>query len=173
MTDEIEIVPPDPSWPAKFAAEAARLRAALPPGLVRCIDHIGSTAVPGLAAKPIIDIMLELSDFARADETVPVLEALGYAFWPDNPDPHHRFFVLGMPPYGTGRTHHVHIYELATTRERHRRFRDLLCADPLAAVRYAALKHRLATEHRSDREAYTQAKTAFIDDLLAEGTRSD
>ena len=169
MADEIEIVPPDASWPAKFAAEAARLRAALPAGLIRSIDHIGSTAVPGLAAKPIIDIMLELTDFASVGETVPVLEALGYAFWGDNPDPHHRFFVLGMPPFGTGRTHHVHIYELAATRERHLRFRDLLRTDPQAVVAYAALKHRLAAAHRSDREAYTRAKAAFIDDLLARG----
>jgi GrpB-like predicted nucleotidyltransferase (UPF0157 family) len=167
MADEVEIVAPDPTWPAKFTAEAARLRAALPADLVRRIDHIGSTAVPGLAAKPIIDIMLELTDFARAAETVPVLEALGYAFWGDNPDPRHRFFVLGMPPYGTGRTHHVHIYALAAKRERQLRFRDLLRADARAAAAYAALKHRLAAAHRSDREAYTQAKAGFIDDMLA------
>jgi GrpB-like predicted nucleotidyltransferase (UPF0157 family) len=169
MADEVEIVAPDPSWPAKFEREAARIRAALPAGLIRRIDHIGSTAVSGLAAKPIIDIMLELTDFARAGETIPVLKALGYVFWPDNPDPHHRFFVRGMPPYGTGRTHHVHIYELAAKRERQLRFRDLLRADSQALAAYAALKHRLAAAHRSDREAYTQAKAAFIDDLLARG----
>jgi GrpB-like predicted nucleotidyltransferase (UPF0157 family) len=167
MADEIEIVAPDPTWPAKFAAEAARVRGALPPGLIRRIEHIGSTAVPGLPAKPIIDILLELTDFARAKETVAPIEALDYSYWIGNPDPNHFFFVRGMPPFGTGRTHHIHIYALTEKIERNLRFRDLLRADPEAVRRYAALKQHLAVAHRDDREAYTDAKTAFIDDLLA------
>jgi GrpB-like predicted nucleotidyltransferase (UPF0157 family) len=166
MADEIEIVAPDPTWPAKFAAEAARVRAALPPGLIRRIEHIGSTAVPGLPAKPIIDILLELTDFTRARETVAPIEALDYSCWIGNPDPNHVFFVRGMPPFGTGRTHHIHIYALTEKIERNLRFRDLLRGNADAARRYAALKQRLAVAHREDREAYTDAKTRFIDDLL-------
>ena len=84
--DEIVVVPYDPAWPARFEAEAALLHALLPPSLCLRVAHFGSTAVPGLAAKPIVDILLgvESLDEAVAD-AVPLLESVGYSFWRDNP----------------------------------------------------------------------------------------
>jgi GrpB-like predicted nucleotidyltransferase (UPF0157 family) len=108
--DDVRIVPYDPAWPALFRIEATRLRAALDPDLGLGIEHFGSTAVPGLAAKPIIDILIAVASLARAKATmVEPVQALGYVYWAENPKPDRMFFVKGMPPYGERRTHHVHI----------------------------------------------------------------
>jgi len=165
--DEIEIAPYDPAWSKLFEAEAARLHAALPADLVLGIEHIGSTAVPGLAAKPVIDILIATPSIEEArGRAVEQMTALGYAFWADNPKPDRLFFVRGLPP-APHRTHHVHFTEL--TGEQWRRtlpFRDHLRAHPEAAARYAALKRALADAHRGEREAYTDAKGAFVREIL-------
>lgn len=164
-TDRIEIVPSDPRWAQAFAVEAARIRAVLPEhdGLV--IEHIGSTAVPGLDAKPVIDILLIEPDTARWPLLVVPLQALGYVLWAENPRRDRLFFVKGMPPRGSGRTHHVHVRTPADA-QRERAFRDWLRAHADDAARYAALKRELVAAHAADREAYTAGKTAFIEAIL-------
>jgi len=163
--DGVHVVDHDPGWGESFATEAASLRAALPGDVPWSIEHFGSTAVPGLAAKPVVDIMVvcgERSAWARFRDPI---ESLGYVFWAENPEPDHMFFVKGMPPYGEARTHHVHV-RLPRDAERHLRFRDALRRSPPLAARYAALKRVLAERHRHDREAYTEGKTAFVEAVL-------
>ena len=167
MGDDVRIVPYDPRWPAMYEAEAARLRAVLDPAQVVGMEHFGSTAVPGLAAKPIIDILIAVRSLAvaRATMVAPIAD-LGYAFWPDNPKPDRMFFVKGMPPFGRRRTHHAHITEPDGEMWRRRLpFRDHLRANPAEARRYEALKHELAERHGADREAYSEAKTAYCEAL--------
>jgi GrpB-like predicted nucleotidyltransferase (UPF0157 family) len=165
--DIIELASPDTTWPDRFAMESAAIRAALgsaSEGLV--IEHVGSTAVPGLASKPVIDILIippkgtwPLSEF------VSTMPKLGYLFWAEDPEPQHMFFVKGMPPHGLGRTHHVHVYPT----ERAMPvivFRDYLRSHPDAAGAYEALKKELAAKYPTDREAYTRGKDAFVARIL-------
>jgi len=165
--DEIELVPANPDWPRRFAEEAARLRTIIPADLLIDLEHIGSTAVPGLAAKPVIDIQATVTDLeaARARLVEP-LEAAGYAFWADNPDTDRLFFVRGLPPSAPRRTHHLHVMEPGPGALRHIAFRDYLRDHPAEAARYAALKRDLAGRYRDDREAYTAAKGAFVEQIL-------
>ncbi|HCJ1253149.1 TPA: GrpB family protein, partial [Pseudomonas aeruginosa] len=122
--DRIEVLPADPAWPQHFAAEAEAIRTALAlPGLG--IEHVGSTAVPGLDAKPIIDILLLPPPGHDPQRLVAPLEGLGYQFWRENPNTQRMFFVKGMPPFGHGRTHHVHVMPLAQA-DRYLLFRDWL-----------------------------------------------
>jgi GrpB-like predicted nucleotidyltransferase (UPF0157 family) len=170
--DEIEIVAYDPRWPSMFAEEAARLRAALNPRDILDIQHFGSTAIPGLCAKPIIDILIAVPSLAGARERfVTPLDALGYAFWADNPKQDRLFFVKGLPPYGTGRTHHVHVAEPNAEPWLRLPFRDYLRTHPEAAKRYEALKLDLARRYRDDREAYTAAKEDFVREILTKVAR--
>lgn len=166
--DEVALAEYDPAWPAMYAAEAARLRAALPAGLVLAMEHFGSTAIPGLVAKPVIDILVAVPsvEAARAVAVAP-MEALGYAFWADNPKRDRLFFVKGLPPAAPHRTHHVHMMERDGELWRRLGFRDYLRAHPEEAARYAALKRELAARHREDREAYTAAKAAYVEAVLA------
>jgi GrpB-like predicted nucleotidyltransferase (UPF0157 family) len=162
--DDVELLSYDPSWPRRFDKEAAALRAVLDPALVLGIEHFGSTAVPGLTAKPIIDILIAVRSLAQAKAvTVAPILSLGYVYWEDNPKPDRMFFVKGMPPYGTRRTHHVHITEPGGEMwQRRLAFRDYLRAHPEEAERYAALKRDLAQRHAADREAYTEAKADYV-----------
>jgi GrpB-like predicted nucleotidyltransferase (UPF0157 family) len=170
--DEIEIVEYDPRWPALFAEEAAQLRAALNPDLIVGLEHFGSTAIPGMAAKPIIDILIAVRSLVEARETfLEPLDELGYAFWADNPKTDRLFFVKGMPPYGERRTHHVHVAEPTAEPWQRLSFRDYLITHPDEARRYADLKQTLAVRHRTDREAYTEAKAAFVEEIMAKVRR--
>jgi GrpB-like predicted nucleotidyltransferase (UPF0157 family) len=167
--DEIEIVPYDPDWPALYEAERGRLLPVLDGFGPVAIAHVGSTAVPGLAAKPVIDIAATvpaLDDLRRRG--IAALVALGYCFWAENPDPGELFFVRGLPPHGARRTHHLHITEPGERFARRLRFRDRLRADAEMAQRYAALKRNLAAHFAADREAYTEAKTDFITAALGQ-----
>ena len=164
--DEIALVEYDPRWPEQFAQEAARVRAALGEDIVVAVEHFGSTAVPGLPAKPIIDILVGVRSVAEAREkAVPVLEALGYAFWYDDPDPAHLFFVKGLPPNGP-RTHHVHMYEAGAVTDDLLLFRDYLRAHPDEARRYEAVKRDLAARFPDDREGYTEGKTEYVNGVI-------
>jgi GrpB-like predicted nucleotidyltransferase (UPF0157 family) len=97
--DEIELTGYDPRWPAEFQAEEARIRAVLSPRLILEVEHFGSTAIPGLAAKPIIDILVAVSSLAAArQQAIVPLEAIGYAYWRDNPKVDRLFLVKGLPP---------------------------------------------------------------------------
>ncbi len=171
MEDEILIEPYDPHWPQLFNDEAMRLREALPRNLVVAVEHFGSTAVPGLASKPIIDLLVAVRSLDDARRVaVPALEGLGYAHWYENPDTSRLFFVRGLPPHGP-RTHHVHMVEPGVSHDARLGmyeftdrllFRDALRADPDEARRYAALKRHLAAKFPGDREAYTEGKTQYI-----------
>lgn len=162
--DEIIVEPYDPAWPAKFV-EAQQFVAGCfttPPLL---IEHIGSTAVPGLPAKPVIDVIVLVNDLQEGLAAVPALEAGGYSYWRDNPDKTKLFLVKGLPP-APHRTHHLHIHTARTEVDRHLAFRDALRRDPGLRDQYAALKRDLAERFRGDRDAYSDAKTAFVDDVV-------
>ena len=166
--DRIEIADPDPDWPRAFAAERQRIEAALDGVAWLAIEHNGSTAVPGLPAKPVIDILLAVPSLSAARETFPGrLAKLDYVFWSDNPKMDRLYFVKGMPPYGAKRTHHLHVCQRPSAMWSQLKFRDYLRDHPDEAARYAALKRDLAARYADDREAYTDGKAAFIAEILA------
>jgi len=170
--DEIEIVDYDPRWPAMFAEEAGLLRRALDGDLLIGIEHFGSTAIPGMAAKPIIDILIAVRSLAEARAMVAEpLQRLDYVYWADNPKTDRMFFVNGMPPYGARRTHHVHITEPTGEMWLRLTFRDYLRTHPDEAQRYERLKRDLAAVHHADREAYTDAKATFVEEILTKGSQ--
>lgn len=161
-SDEVWLVPYDPDWPRLFELEASRIQAACG-SLVREIVHVGSTAVPGLAAKPIIDLMVGVEDFADAGAVVAVLERLGYRDLGAYGVPG-RIFLRYQEPC----THHVQLTEVDSPFWHDELlFRDVLREDADTAARYEILKSRLATEHHHDRPGYTAAKTDFITEALA------
>jgi GrpB-like predicted nucleotidyltransferase (UPF0157 family) len=147
----IAVVPYDAAWPGMFAAERERLATALGEVAAR-IDHVGSTAVPGLSAKPWVDIQVEVRGMRPPDAYRDPLLALGYAHHPDDDD--HEFFDR--------RPYHVHVCAAGGDwARRHIAFRDLLRRDPTARAAYQEEKLRLAAEH-DDVNAYTEAKTPII-----------
>ena len=163
----ITIVPYDPTWPALFEAERARIAAALG-GIARRIEHNGSTAVPGLAAKPIIDIQISVERLRPLTAYAPALEALGYVHLSHADDAFAPFFFR---PAAWPHTHHVHVVEAGGAEEaRTLAFRDALRAHPALAREYAALKHELAARFggadAASREAYATAKSAFIEGVI-------
>ena len=158
-----------PRGPARFEQERAALLAALG-GRFVAIEHIGSTAVPGLDAKPVIDLLGGVRSMAEADALLAPLCALGWDTSPEfNATLPDRRFLLRWP--GGVRTHHLHLVVHGGEAWHARiRFRDRLRVDPALAAEYARLKHALAASHRENREAYTNAKTEFITQVLAAGT---
>ena len=165
--DEVEIVDYDPRWPILFDEEAERLRATLDPSLIVGLEHFGSTAIPGLSAKPIIDILIAVRSLAGAQANfVEPLRNLDYVYWAENPRKDRLFFVKGMPPFGSRRSHHVHVTEPHGEMWQRLAFRDYLRAHPEEAAIYEQLKRRLATEHKRDREAYTDAKSAYVESVM-------
>ena len=165
--DEVEIVNYDPRWPVLFNEEAKRLRAVLDPSLILGLEHFGSTAVPNLSAKPIIDILIAVRSLTDAQAIfVEALRNLDYVYWADNPKKDRMFFVKGMPPFGSRRSHHVHVTEPHGEMWQRLAFRDYLRAHPEEAGIYERLKRRLAAEHQTDREAYTDAKSAYVESVM-------
>jgi GrpB-like predicted nucleotidyltransferase (UPF0157 family) len=162
--EEVSLQPYDPRWPGLFAAERDRLRLLAPQLPARLIDlqHIGSTAVPGLAAKPVIDMLAGVESMAAAEALLTPLCVNGYTTSAEfNASLNDRKWLMR---WADGRrTHHLHIvvHDGAVWAGR-LRFRDALRADAALAARYAALKAELAAKHPRDREAYTDAKAAFV-----------
>ncbi len=154
---EVKIVEYDPGWPAVYQAERERLTPLLPPGVK--LHHFGSTAVPGLAAKPVID-MIALVD--ALDAPIAALVARGGYQYPQafNATLTHRRFLCY--PTAAHRTHHLHLVDEPGELERRLRFRDRLRANPVLAGEYVALKRALAERYSNDREAYTEAKSEFV-----------
>ena len=178
--DKIAIAEYDLRWPEQFAEEAVRVQTALG-DTVAAIEHFGSTAVPGLAAKPVIDLLVAVRSLpdARA-QAIPALEALGYACWADDPSPDRLFFVKSLPPNGP-RTHHVHVVDLSVSRDPRLGeftfadrllFRDYLRTHPEEAERYAALKRNLSAQFTEDREAYTQGKTDYVYSVMQKARKA-
>lgn len=113
--DEIIVVPYDKQWRERFAQEVAAIDAVAPSGLILRREHFGSTAVAGLAAKPVIDILLGVRSLADArNQLIAAIEPLGYSYWHDDPDPARLYVVKGLPP-NSPRTHHLHIVEPDST----------------------------------------------------------
>ena len=162
--DLVRIVPYDPDWPAEFEAEKARLVPVLAPWLAGEIQHVGSTSVPGLAAKPVIDILAEVRSLEESRAAIEPLQALSYWWAPYEAELMNWF----CKPSLQHRTHHLHLVvpESRAWREE-LAFRDALRAEPETALAYEVLKRRLADDHMHDREAYTLAKTEFIEAVLA------
>lgn len=162
IREEISIVPYDPEWPLSFDAEAEYLRRKLPASLVGRIEHFGSTAIPGLAAKPVIDVLVEV---ASLDETqkqiVPLLEAEGYDyFWRTDTQPPYAWFI--KRDCEGRRTHHVHMAEADSKLWERLYFRDYLGEFPGEAKRYEELKRSLSQKFPNDRIAYTEGKAEFV-----------
>jgi GrpB-like predicted nucleotidyltransferase (UPF0157 family) len=156
----VEIVPYDSSWPVRFEEERGVLRQALTAWLVGPIEHIGSTAIFGLGAKPVIDIMAAVETLEASRPAILAATELGYCYAPYRADVEHWF----CKPSPAHRTHHLHLIPLGSPQwVRPIAFRNYLRAHASVAAEYETLKRRLAMEHRLDREAYTQAKRPFID----------
>jgi putative glutamine amidotransferase len=155
----------DPAWPGLFEAEAARIRDALGARAAR-IDHIGSTSIPGLAAKPIVDIQVSVDSLEPRADYVPALTGLGYRHAGDPFDPDHEYFSRDLD---TGRAFHIHVCRTGSNWERrHLAFRDHLREHPDEAAAYERLKRRLAREHPRDIMSYVDGKTAFISAVEAQ-----
>ena len=156
----IELVASDPSWPALFEHESRELRHVLGAWLTGPIEHIGSTAVPGISAKPVIDIMAGVRDLETSRPAIEAAATLGYCYSPYQPDQRHWF----CKPSLSFRTHHLHLVPVDSPQwVRPIAFREYLRAHPDVAVEYESLKRTLASRFRLDREAYTKAKSPFID----------
>ena len=168
---QVALVPYDPAWVGKYARERRVLRDVLG-SHVEDIQHIGSTAIPGMAAKPIIDIAVAVADIDTVESLVSLLEAVGYEYRGLlNGIEGHFFFRKGDP-----REFFLHVFAHQSDFWSQRlTFRDYLISHPDLASRYQALKRRLATEYPNDRSSYTAAKKAFIEEVtdLACGTEED
>lgn len=165
--DAIEIHPYDPTWPDLFLATARPIRAALGEVAVR-IDHIGSTSIFGMAAKPIIDIQISVAGFEPFERILKPMESLGYAWRSDNPELTKRYF---REPPGTRRTH-IHVREAGSWSEQMALlFRDYMRLHPADCAAYVELKYGLALQYRDDREAYTDAKDPFIWQILSKADK--
>ena len=161
----IEIVPQDGAWPAKFDAERSLLEVTLAPWLAGPIEHIGSTAVAGLAAKPVIDIMAAVHSLEASRPAIAAVAQLGYVYFPYKAHEMHWF----CKPSSSLRTHHLHLVPIASPLWAQRlRFRDALRNSAALTTEYAELKLQLAQRFPLDREAYTEGKTAFIRRVLSQ-----
>lgn len=161
----LRLVPYDPAWPARFEAEAARIRAALG-GLTSAVEHVGSTAVPGLVGKPVLDVAIAVASEVSADACIAPLTGLGYVYrGPHGEDPRRRYYVRDVNGV---RLAQIHLYVLpAAAWDEKLAFRDALRADPALAAAYAAEKHRIAGVVDWDKVAYSLAKGPFIERVLA------
>lgn len=155
---KVDVVSYNPQWPVHFVAEETQLRSVLDHCLL-AVHHIGSTSVPGLAAKPIIDIMLEVSSLDRLDEQNGQMEVLGYEAMGECGIARRRYFRKG----GDERTHQIHAFLQGDDHvRRHLAFRDYLRAHPAACREYAELKQALAASCQHDIERYCAGKNAFV-----------
>lgn len=173
LDEPIWLAPYDPAWPGRFAEERAVLSEAIGAWATGGIHHVGSTAVPGLDAKPIIDVLVGVDGLEESRACFDPLAGLDYLYAPYRAEEMHWF----CKPNPRRRTHHLHLVPTASSRFREElAFRDRLRASPAIAKEYAALKHDLADRFSHDREAYTDAKADFIRRTLgkragAAGTR--
>lgn len=166
--EEIHLRSYDPAWPGLFEREARVLTGALASHIVGGVHHVGSTAVPGLTAKPVIDIMVGVADLDSSRPCIDLLARYGYCHAPYRPDVMHWF----CKPDPAHRTHHLHLVPAGSRRFTDvLAFRDYLRTHPAAARQYAALKRRLAGRHAHDRDAYTDGKSAMVAAITADARR--
>jgi putative glutamine amidotransferase len=165
-TREYGLVDYDPAWPSRFDEEAGRIHGALGDLVVR-VEHVGSTSVPGLAAKPVIDIQVSVTSLFPRSRVIEPLVALGYRYAIDPIETEHEFLSDGYEP-DLPRKVHIHVCEAGSEWERrHLAFRDHLRAHPDDAAEYAALKRELAAKHPRDIQTYVDGKSAFIRSIEA------
>src|SRR2546423_13276287 len=160
---KVEVVPYDPRWRDAFEAEAKHVAAALGENVV-AIHHIGSTAIPNIYAKPVVDLLVEVRDIAEVDGQSSAMESLGYEVMGEYGIPRHRYFRKDNQE-GI-RTHHIHAFEAGSAEvERHLAFRDYMIAHPGEAQRYSELKRRPAEEHPQSMDRYVDGKDGFIKEM--------
>jgi len=166
--EPIRIVSYDPSWPTRFQHEKTLLERALGAWITGGVHHVGSTAVSGLAAKPVIDILVGVHDLVSSRDCFGTLSEIGYQYAPYRSDEMHWF----CKPHPSCRTHHLHLVPTGSRRYRAElAFRDVLRSRPDLAEDYANLKRVLAADHEHDREQYTLKKTEFIQNALRANLR--
>jgi GrpB-like predicted nucleotidyltransferase (UPF0157 family) len=160
----VRVVPYDPSWPRLYGEEVNRLLPFLDrEGITLVFEHTGSTAIPGMPAKPILDILAGREAEIDREPAIRALQAAGYDYRGEQEIPGRDFFRRGEP-----RQYHIHLARIGSEFWRdHRAFRDYLRTHADAAAGYAALKRELAVKHPFDREAYIEGKTAFVNRILS------
>jgi len=162
MVRKMEVVGYSPEWARLFEEEAQLLSACLGDEIIRC-HHIGSTAVLGLAAKPIIDILLEVRSVESLDQLQDAMRALGYESKGEFGIPGRRYFPKG----GDHRTHHVHAFNEGDPHVvRHLVFRDYLRTHPEAVIEYASVKREASKRHATEPEGYVAFKQAFVEQTI-------
>ncbi len=159
MTRKVEVVAYHSAWPERFKAEARELAGIFDKRLLS-IHHFGSTAIPGISAKPIIDILVIVDDIQAVDRLNERLREIGYHAVGEYGIPGRRFFYKGTPDL---RTHHLHVYQSGSPHIlRHLAFRDYMLAHPSSARAYSLLKERLAVQYPEDMESYIAGKDTFV-----------
>ncbi len=154
----------DSSWVSKFEEEKAHLLSIAGEWNYGSVEHVGSTAVPGMVAKPVIDVMFGVQSLEESKPAIDTIVENGYEYWPYKTEVMHWF----CKPSDAFRTHHLHLipFESSLWQERIK-FRELLRSNKHVALQYAQLKRELAASHKEDREQYTQKKWPFIQEALA------
>jgi GrpB-like predicted nucleotidyltransferase (UPF0157 family) len=165
----VEVVPHDPNWREVFTTESKQIALALSENLV-AVHHIGSTAIPQIHAKPIIDILVEVKNITKVDEQSSAIEALGYEAMGEYGISGRRYFrkhnQAGI------RTHHIHTFEVGSQQiERHLAFRDYMIAHPEDAQKYSELKRELAKKYPDNIESYMDGKDGFIKEMDIKAAR--
>jgi len=159
----VEIVEYNPSWPLRFEQEREALLRTLASWLAGPIEHIGSTAIPGLAAKPVIDIMAAVSSLEASRPAIAAAAEIGYCYFPYRLESEHWF----CKPSPMFRTHHLHLMPFGSRQWLDAiAFRDYLRTHPTIAAEYETLKRQLARDFHFDREGYTEAKDPFINRII-------
>jgi GrpB-like predicted nucleotidyltransferase (UPF0157 family) len=161
--EQIKIVPYDPSWPEQYEAEKVLLFNLIGEWVVGGIHHVGSTSVPGLSSKPVIDIMVGVKNLSDSKHLIQLLEQLDYCYFPYKTEEMHWF----CKPSPYKRTHHLHIIEYDSPNWKKRlAFRDYLRSHPEAKAEYQDLKIKMADFYKDDREAYTESKASLINRII-------
>jgi GrpB-like predicted nucleotidyltransferase (UPF0157 family) len=160
MVRQVIVMPHNPDWSRQFERASQAVQGIMAANLI-AVHHVGSTAIPGIYAKPIIDMLAEVADMPPVDDQAPRLAAIGYEAMGEYGIPGRRYFrkhdAAGI------RTHHLHVFQAGSVEVlRHLAFRDYLIAHPEAAQAYSQLKQRLAAAHPTDIEAYMDGKDGFI-----------
>ena len=160
---KVKVVPHNPQWRDAFEAEAKQVAAALGENVV-AIHHIGSTAIPDIYAKPVVDLLVEVRDITEVDGRSSAMESLGYEVMGEYGIPGRRYFRKDGRE-GV-RTHNIHAFEAGSAEvERHLAFRDYMIAHPGDAQRYSELKRKLAEEHPQSMDGYMDGKDGFIKEM--------
>ncbi|MGD2183213.1 GrpB family protein [Lusitaniella coriacea] len=166
---KVEVVPHNPQWREVFKVESQQISEVLGENCA-IVHHIGSTAIPGIYAKPIVDFLVEVKDITKVNKQTPEMESLGYEAMGEYGISGRRYFrkdnALGV------RTHHVHIFEVGSAEiKRHLAFRDYAIAHPEEAQQYSDLKRDLAQKYPHDIEGYMDGKDGFIKEMQRKATQ--